>query len=144
MNIVPSCNEMGDLYNFICYDAERRKIAAETLNLSDMKRETIDIAEYIPIVINNRCKIINNGMIELQGFGLNGKHIRHVIPLSFIAENFIAETDWYILENTPSSLLLQRNINSTVELMDWDSEKIFLCINVRLVLKKSFEAIRKL
>jgi hypothetical protein len=125
MNIVPSNNEMGDLYNFICYDAKKNNIVAERLNLLNMKNENIDIVEYISVATNSRCKITSDGMIELQGFGLNGKNIRHSIPLSFVSENFIAETNWYIVENTPSSLLLQRNIDSSFELICLDNGKDF-------------------
>ncbi len=117
INILGSGKNRGYLYNFICYDAEKKIMTAEKIDLSNMQAHAVDMEEYASAATNCRCKVINDGIVELQGSGLDGARIRQRIPSEFVSEYSLMGTDWYIWENTLSSLILQRNTDNLLELL---------------------------
>lgn len=82
-----------------------------------MKTEPIHFSEYISIATDIRCIIMEDGSIELQGFGLNGTKIQHKVPTNIISMFSIQNTDWYIEENSKSSLILRRQEGAILELL---------------------------
>lgn len=125
INVFETVQNDKCLYNFICYDAERKAISIEKIDLSNMRTKTADLSEYIPMATGSRCKIDENGIIELRGFGLDGAKIRHRIPPELASMPSIKNTIWYIRENSQSALILQRHIGSTFELLCMNHKKIW-------------------